>query len=295
VPRPTEEAIVNLYGHDAAQVSADLHIADEYAKRLHARHHLRILRAIAPGGALLEIGAGAGYFLDEARRAGFDPYALEFNPVQAEHIRTSLGIPCAEAPLSAAVFPGQRFDVIYHCDVISHFFDPIAVFRAAYARLRDGGMMVFETGNLGDVDRRYFKFFQRFQYPDHLYFFSTGNLRTLLERTGFEVVGTHRYSILPQLRMQRALRGLKAALRRHVHSPSTHESIVPRVHQAAPSRDLESRGRTAFQAAARLSQYFEYLLRYRLGRIAPKAARPQTVIVVARRRAVSSVDPSPVR
>jgi len=66
--------------------------------------------------------------------------------------------------------PGQSFDVIYHCDVVSHLHDPIADFRAMRGRLRDRGLLLFETGNLGDVPVDRLALVPRFQYPDHLFF-----------------------------------------------------------------------------------------------------------------------------
>ena len=93
-PRPSFDEIVDLYGHDDAHVSAASHISAEFSKRLYARHHLRLIRSFVKDGELLEIGAGAGYFLDEARKLGFIPSGLEFNPTQDNHISYDLNIPC---------------------------------------------------------------------------------------------------------------------------------------------------------------------------------------------------------
>ena len=78
-PRPSAEDIANLYGHDEANISADQHVAAEPYKRLHARNVLHILKRYIPAGKLLEIGPGAGFFMDEARIAGFSPYGIELN------------------------------------------------------------------------------------------------------------------------------------------------------------------------------------------------------------------------
>ena len=137
-PRPRAEAVVELYENDNAQISADAHISLERRSRLYARHHLGILGKFAPQGSLLEIGAGAGYFLAEARKRGYEPYAIEFNSAQAEFMRTDLEIPCEQTPLGADSFGGKAFDVIYHCDVMSHFYDPVAEFRRMRAALRPG-------------------------------------------------------------------------------------------------------------------------------------------------------------
>jgi len=69
---------------------------------------------------MLEIAEGGGYFLDEAREEGFEVYGIELNSIQADFIKTKLGIPCEKPLLDIPFFDGKRFDIIYHCDVISH-------------------------------------------------------------------------------------------------------------------------------------------------------------------------------
>lgn len=280
-PRPSLSEIADLYGHDEAHVSASSHLAAGFTKRIHARHTLNILKHYRASGDMLDIGAGAGFFLDEARRHGFNPHAIEFNQTQIRHIRDVLRIPCVAKPLSDDPFLGKSFDVIYHCDVVSHFYDPFAEFRAFHHALKDEGLLVFETGNLGETDHRYLRLFDRFQYPDHLFFFSSDNIVTLLSRTGFELVHIHRYSILADLwigrlrtQARRLARRLLATTRKA--NPTDHASS-----NAGPWQEADSQG--FLHVAKRVDQYINHLVRYRLGRMLPKGSRPQTMIVIARK------------
>ena len=116
-------------------------------------------------GKILEIGAGGGYFLNEARKEGFGVYGLEFNKTQAKFIKDELNIPCERVALNNKTFNNEKFDVIYHCDVISHFYDPIAEFKKMKEKLNENGFVIFETGNLGDVSIPYFRYITKFQYP----------------------------------------------------------------------------------------------------------------------------------
>ena len=288
-PRPSIGEVFDLYGHDAAYISAESHISNAFPTRLCARHHLRIIRSFIKSGNLLEIGAGAGYFLDEARKSGFTPYALEFNPIQASFIREKLCIPCEESSLSATVFDGKKFDVVYHCDVISHFYNPISDFKTINEIMNDDGFMIFETGNLAEVDQRYLRYFQRFQYPDHLFFFSVANLVILLERTGFELVGLYRYPILPQLITINLVSRIKSAIKTHY--------ALSKKNQEKRQSDANSDGMGTYSTAKSHGikdvikgslkmgyEYFSYLLRYKIGGFVPKVARPQTVVIVAKKR-----------
>jgi SAM-dependent methyltransferase len=259
-PRPSFDQIAKLYGHDDAHIPAQGHIAAEFLKRLYARHSLGIVKTVCKGGNLLEIGAGAGYFLDEARKLGFQPHAIELNPAQANFIRENLHIPCEESALSTSLFQGKRFDVLYHCDVTSHFFDPISEFRKMNEVLVEGGFLVFETGNLGEVEQKRLKRIPLFQYPDHLFFFGERSLRLLLDKAGFSIVRMFRYSIMPQLLIGKVLWRLKRVL--------------------SVSDDSRAPSYTVWRY---LSDTANYLARYKFGHVLPKRNRPQTVIVVARK------------
>ena len=292
-PRPSLSEIIDLYGHDNAHVIAENHLSSEseFSSRLNARHHLRILRSFITSGNLLEIGAGGGYFLDEARKIGFTPHAIELNPIQAHHIRNNLNIPCEESALNASLFKGKKFDVIYHCDVISHFFDPISEFKAIFEKINEEGFLIFETGNLPEVDQRHFQYFKRFQYPDHLFFFSAKNINKLLETTGFKLIKIHRYSILPQLALGKMINEVINSVKSIVPRDSKSSKGIHHGHDL-PNSSGKSHSSTnikdMIKAKVRhLLVYLTYILRYKLGSITPKTDRPQTLIVIAQKSAKS--------
>ncbi|MCX7017131.1 MAG: class I SAM-dependent methyltransferase [Candidatus Sumerlaeota bacterium] len=272
-PRPSSGETADRYGHDAAFVSAETHIRAEFLKRLYARHALRIIRRYVRRGAALEIGAGAGYFLDEARKVGFEPYAIESNPAQAEFIRNTLHIPCADPRSPCVPFEGKPFDLVYHCDVLSHFPDPMSEFRAMRKRLRDGGWLVFETGNFAEVAERRYRRIQPFQYPDHLFFFGARHIGDLLDRTGFDVKRVFRYSVLPEYMVAHIVKGIRDWVRRQ------------RGRSASAGRREPLRERPRAGGILRAGwDILNYLLRYEVGYVAPKTGRPQSLIVVARKR-----------
>lgn len=276
-PRASAEEVVNLYGHGLAQISAEEHRAAAPISRLRARHHLRILRAVCRSGDLLEIGAGAGFFLEEARRLGYSPHAIELNPVQAAFIRDTLRIPCETSPLSTASFGGRRFDLLYHADVMSHFREPQAEIERMHGALKPGGCLVFETGNLADVDERYFRVFDRFQLPDHLFFFGVRHLEGMLARAGFVPLRTYRYSLLPQLAVLRAMRTARRWTRRTAATAARNDTTPDPGPGAGPARHAWG--------------LVHHLLRYEIGRFPLGSRVPQTVLVVARRSGQAPAPP----
>ncbi len=270
-PRPHFENIVTIYSHDDAHISASAHISGNLLKRLYARHTLNIIKRYRTSGELLEIGSGGGYFLDEARAKGFKSHGLELNPMQAEFITNKLHIPCETTLLSPQSFGSTTFDLIYHSDVISHFYDPIQEFRTMYSKLNAGGLLVFETGNIGDIDTRYYKEFTRFQYPDHLFFFSEKNLEHLLTMTGFKLVKIYRYSIVPHLKIMKLITWLQGNKEK-----KSNETFFAQPTQATFKSKLKNLLKMIYY-------YTLYIVRYKIGALLPKKGRPLTVIVVAQK------------
>lgn len=288
-PRPCLSETENTYVHDEAHTSAKRRISAVFNKKLCAKQTLGVIKKHITSGCMLEIGPGAGYFLDEARKKGFDVCGNELNKVQAEFIRTELGIPCEESPLSEHLFGGKKFDIIYHCNVISHFHDPIGDFKKINNKLKDGGTLVFETGNFGDVKEKYYSIYPAFLLPDHLFFFGENSLKELLKQSGFELKKIYRYSRLPEFFIQKMLKGVvgfvksQAGVKRteggntaEVSSPDASDTGIPKHGRQLLVSSMYSLARKAYN-------YLLFSLRYKIGNIVPRKGRPQTVIVVARK------------
>ena len=273
-PRPTFREIQELYRFDRQATSAHQQVFGTLSKRLHARHHVRMIRRFLQRGSILELGSGTGEFLDEARKEGFDAYGVEINPRLSRFIDEELSIPCENRPLNSSLFGGKKFDMVYHCDVLSHFYDPLSEFMQINAKLRDGGLVIFETGNLGDVDLRYYRWFSSFQCPDHLFFFSVDNIMNLLSRTGFQPLRVYSFCILPQLFFLKAVS--------YFIGSQTRNTVKER-NAVLSSGDGEA---NVFKRVAKdaLSCVL-YLVRYKLGALLHmKTTMPQTIVVVARKK-----------
>ena len=282
-PRPTLPEILNMYASDQSYSKAQPLISGAFDRRLRARHHLGIIKEHKSSGSVLEIGAGAGWFLYEARRAGFTVYGIELNRTLAEFMGERLKIPCGASPLDRSSSSGQTFDVICHFDVLSHFYNPIAEFQKMNNRLNNGGLLVFETGN-SDFDARYKSLFRSFQLPDHLFTFSEVSLKKLLEQTGFELEKIYEYSIVPQLMFLLATRRIMAIVRRGTPRQNTNVSNQHNNIQTPPDKQLKTstnKGNFPISFAKNAINYFSYTLRYKVGAIAPQKRRPRTMLIIA--------------
>jgi cyclopropane fatty-acyl-phospholipid synthase-like methyltransferase len=82
-------------------------------------------------GRLLEIGCAGGFFLDEARKRGFEVAGIELNATMATHARTALGLSVIQGRIEDIESRSvrQSFDVVVLMDVLEHIPDPCALFQ----------------------------------------------------------------------------------------------------------------------------------------------------------------------
>jgi SAM-dependent methyltransferase len=275
-PRPEPSEVLNLYYHDRAHLAATNHLRLNPAAELAAAAHFgaiyntdRYYHAIGEEPlSILEIGCGGGHLLKRAKAAGLEAFGVELNPRQAEFIRNELGIACDTKPFSRNTFGQRKFDIIFHCDVTSHLHDPIGDFTIMREKLKPYGQLVFETGNGADIDPRYYKYFNCWQYPDHLFFFGEASIRELLRRAGFSRVQIVSWSILPELVFTRLLKREK---RRRVDAALS--TAAPDTAPVASSK----RSKMIKLIVARIM----HAVRFNIGALSSNRSVPRTMLIWA--------------
>lgn len=119
---------------------------DEPVHRDRAAHYLRDLAAHHPApGTLLDVGCATGFFIDEARRAGWTVRGVEVSDWAAGYARNRLGLDVTLGAFPTADLEGQQFSAVTFLNVFEQLPDP----RAAEAVLRrlvaPGGILALET------------------------------------------------------------------------------------------------------------------------------------------------------
>jgi SAM-dependent methyltransferase len=168
-----------------------------------------VRRHVPPGSRLLDVGCSFGFFLLEARKAGFDVRGIEPDLQAFEGARAALGEDVVrQGLLSPDTAPPGSADVICTLDVIEHI-EPEE--HEAFARqlaqtLAPGGIWVIKVPTTEGLYYRVSDLFvragmgasfvrrlwqTRYEFP-HLAYFSLSTLTRWLARYGFEVLD-HRY------------------------------------------------------------------------------------------------------
>ena len=164
--------------------------ASEPQRRREARVRLEWMRAWAkPPGRLLEVGAAAGYFLDEARRAGFEPVGVEPAADLARKAASRFQVPVHAAFLPGVELPAANFDVVCAWHVVEHIPEPLPALEALRAAAAPSGHLFIEVPNAdGVIARRQGAAWPPLGLPHHVGQYGPSSLSALLARARFEIV-----------------------------------------------------------------------------------------------------------
>jgi 2-polyprenyl-3-methyl-5-hydroxy-6-metoxy-1,4-benzoquinol methylase len=195
-PRLIESAMQKVYRESsyyeggACGYADTSYTAQEFALRATFKRLLQNLAGRGlTGGALLEIGCGYGYLLDEARPLFQRRVGTDFSSESADLARKT----------GAEVFVGgveqiptdAKFDCIIATQVIEHIYEPLSFVKQLVDRTRPGGHIVLATPDIGGVLRKAMgRRWPSFKVPEHVVYFDYRTLSSLMFRAG--LVDVHR-------------------------------------------------------------------------------------------------------
>jgi 2-polyprenyl-3-methyl-5-hydroxy-6-metoxy-1,4-benzoquinol methylase len=139
-------------------------------------------------GRLLDVGCGAGFFLDEAVEKGWQVFGTEFSE-RALALARAKGHEVISAQVAGEVLEQGSFDVVTAFEVFEHVRDPLDEASLIATVTRPGGLLYCTTPNFDALSRRALGArWSVIEYPEHLWYFTPRTLRRWLGRAGFEAV-----------------------------------------------------------------------------------------------------------
>ncbi|PJZ45616.1 class I SAM-dependent methyltransferase [Leptospira brenneri] len=166
---------------------------DEPNLRAMAKRRLSVLERVgAKGGnsSLLEIGSAAGFFLDEARKAGHSTKGLELSPKEVEYSKTRLGLDVERASVLSIAKEDwkESFDVVSAFFVIEHIEDIDGIWERIQSWTKPGGFLYLAVpSSFGPSFQTSPKDWFSTHPSDHFFDYSVHSLKKLLSILGFEV------------------------------------------------------------------------------------------------------------
>lgn len=181
---------------------------DQYSKEELAYTEQRsavILHAVArarakpaSGARLIEIGAGEGFFLDAAARAGFDVTGIDFSAHGVQkfnpHMLNRIRLGDAYRIIDDLIAEGKPADVVVLQNVLEHVINPDDLLDNVKRLTKSGTVIVVKVPNdfsrlqriileRGLIDREFW-----FAPPAHLHYFTVPTLKAILQKAGFHPV-----------------------------------------------------------------------------------------------------------
>lgn len=161
---------------------------NDYLSDLTVQVYERLLDSFEPyrkTNRLIDVGCGIGYFLEVAKRKGWEVYGTEFTE-EAVKICEGKGISMQVGPLNTTGYEPESFDIVASFEVIEHINDPLAELGKFRELLRPGGMVYCTTPNFNAVERFYLKAdWNVIAYPEHLSYYSPSTLKRVFKESGF--------------------------------------------------------------------------------------------------------------
>ncbi len=198
-PQPGKDALAAWYERKiSAGAGEDYwagYTANEPSFRSHGRYVLRLIRPLAsPPGHLLEIGCGPGFFLDEARKAGWEVCGVDLVEPFVRWAREEFGLDVRRGELEDEPLPADHFNAVVMLDVLSHLPAPRRTMGEVNRILRPGGVLFVQAGVKAEAGVK--RPGDNWETPLHLFHYTRGTLRRLVAGCGFEM---DRMLLVPRL------------------------------------------------------------------------------------------------
>ena len=180
-----------FYGEYLPVFRADDKGYDPDLVRGHYRLYLTLLgEQSVPGGRLLDVGCGAGFFLKAAEEAGWAVEGVEVSPTAADYANRVLSLKVHRTKVEDAGFAPDTFDVVTLLDTIEHLGNPARAMAEIFRILKPGGRMILNTPDLKSLSRRVLgKSWAVLTPAEHLQYYTAKTLRRTLAGAGFRIIG----------------------------------------------------------------------------------------------------------
>ncbi len=151
---------------------------------------MKIIEGFYPDkGQLLDIGCGAGFFLNCAKERGWTCHGLEILPEYVQYAKKNFGLADIrlESIDESLSYAPNSFHVVTLWDLIEHLRHPLDCLKRINRVLKPGGLLIIWTPNAKN------SIFLKenwlgYGIHQHLYFFSKDSLNELLKKAGFKII-----------------------------------------------------------------------------------------------------------
>jgi 2-polyprenyl-3-methyl-5-hydroxy-6-metoxy-1,4-benzoquinol methylase len=180
---PSEAELIAFYSQDYDRT--------DYFSPITEKRYNELLDTFEPyrkTGKLLDIGCGYGFFLETAKKRGWEVHGTEVSEEACEKC-TAKGIQMHCGKFELQDFQEEFFDIIVSFEVIEHLQNPQELLTRAHQALRKGGLFYLTTPNFNSyLRRRLGPSYDVIDYPNHLSYYTPKTLTKLFTKNGYRTL-----------------------------------------------------------------------------------------------------------
>lgn len=193
---PSKVELEKLYSFDSGYKVRlrDNSAKFEYDFKL-AKKRYELIKKFKKRGRILDIGCSTGFFLDVAKKNGWETFGIEISKDLAELAKKRYGLNVFIGTLDEINFASNFFDAVTMWDVIEHVENPMRTLCVVNRILKNDGIVIISTPNIdGLFPKLSYKvsnvinFWPHPEPPYHLFQFSKETVKKLLNQAGFKVL-----------------------------------------------------------------------------------------------------------
>lgn len=195
-PIPSSEELKQLYDQsyfaNSQQGGYQDYVGDEELHRINARQRLKNLAGLT-AGRIVDVGCAAGFFLDEARSAGWQVTGVDCSSWAIDYCRSRFDIEVHPQLKTIGDNHPEEWTAITFFQVLEHMTDPTTSLNQAWSILRPGGRLIIETWNRESRIACWLgRHWQQVTPPTVLHLFGNQSLRRAVEGAGFSDITIRR-------------------------------------------------------------------------------------------------------
>lgn len=153
---------------------------------------LQMIETFIPGGKLLDVGSGQGFFLYHAQQHEFSATGVDVSSRAVAFCEQTFHINVHLQNINQDFDLDEKFDIITMWHILEHMSDPLGFVKRLRQLLLPHGRLIIEVPNINSLKFRLASRQNRWiggNHPrHHKYFFSWKTLRHLLSTAGYDSV-----------------------------------------------------------------------------------------------------------
>ncbi len=186
----TKETFAKFNPKDKTRAGYGHYLEEGNIRREMMRKIVSLVEKYKKRGKLLEAGCALGFFLEEAKKSGFEVWGVEIMDFAVDYCRKRGLKQISKGSLEENKFPDSSFDVVAALQLLEHIWDPGAFLQEAKRVLKPNGILVIFVPDRKSITARLMgKHWFGYYHYQHLFVFDKKTLRNYLDKTGFKILG----------------------------------------------------------------------------------------------------------